>query len=98
MRISAAILSLVPDAKFSIENNNYDRVVWLDERSKPSRAEVIAEATRLQQAWESSEYQRQRLDAYPTVQEQLDMQYHDAINGTTVWQDTIKAIKQQFPK
>lgn len=34
---------------------------------------------------------------YPTWQEQEDMKYHDAINGTTIWIDTLTAIKQTHP-
>jgi hypothetical protein len=36
--------------------------------------------------------------AYPSLEEQADMQYWDAINGTTTWIDTISAIKLKYPK
>lgn len=39
-----------------------------------------------------------RLADYPPLQEQLDMQYWDSVNGTTVWQDTINEIKGRYPK
>jgi hypothetical protein len=35
---------------------------------------------------------------YPPIEDQLDIQYWDSINGTTVWLDTIKAIKEEYPK
>jgi hypothetical protein len=35
---------------------------------------------------------------YPSIQEQLDMQYWDSVNGTTVWADTIAAVKAANPK
>lgn len=35
---------------------------------------------------------------YPTIQEQLDMQYRDKINNTTEWVDTITSIKSSNPK
>lgn len=35
---------------------------------------------------------------YPSVGEQLDMQYWDMMNGTTIWRDTITAIKDANPK
>lgn len=35
---------------------------------------------------------------YPNIQDQLDMQYWDSINGTTVWVDTISKIKTDNPK
>ena len=43
-------------------------------------------------------YKTARASAYPTIQEQLDMQYWDGVNGTTTWADAIAAIKEGFPK
>ena len=39
-----------------------------------------------------------RKSEYPEISEQLDMIYWDKINGTTVWTDTISAIKEKYPK
>ena len=35
---------------------------------------------------------------YPSIGEQLDMQYWDAINGTTTWKDAIAQVKADNPK
>ena len=35
---------------------------------------------------------------YPSIQEQLDMQYWDSVNGTTTWKDAIEAVKTENPK
>ena len=35
---------------------------------------------------------------YPSMQEQLDMQYWDSVNGTTTWKDAIAAVKTENPK
>lgn len=43
-------------------------------------------------------YRDQRRIKYPTTQDQLDMLYWDKINNTTTWQDTISAVKKQYPK
>ena len=43
-------------------------------------------------------YKDQRASAYPSIQEQLDMQYWDGVNGTTIWADTIAQIKSENPK
>ena len=40
MTLFDAILSLVPNARFSIENNDYDTINWSDSRDKPTREEV----------------------------------------------------------
>ena len=43
-------------------------------------------------------YKTARASAYPSIQEQLDMQYWDGVNGTTIWADTIAQIKSENPK
>lgn len=35
---------------------------------------------------------------YPSIGDQLDMQYKDKLNNTTIWFDTIAAIKAAHPK
>ena len=39
-----------------------------------------------------------RAAAYPSLQEQQDMQYWDAVNGTTTWKDAIAKVKSDNPK
>jgi hypothetical protein len=43
-------------------------------------------------------YKEDRANEYPSIQDQLDMQYHDKINGTTTWQDAIAKVKSDNPK
>jgi hypothetical protein len=44
------------------------------------------------------DYSTLRSQEYPSRDEQLDMMYWDKVNGTTVWEDTIQAIKDKYPK
>ena len=37
-------------------------------------------------------------ELYPSLQEQMDMQYWDAVNGTTTWKDAIAKVKSDNPK
>ena len=43
-------------------------------------------------------YVQARQDAYGSVQDQLDMQYWDGVNGTTTWADHIAQVKSDNPK
>jgi len=43
-------------------------------------------------------YRDNRATAYPSIQEQLDMQYWDSVNSTTTWKDAITQIKTDYPK
>ena len=54
--------------------------------------------TELQAEYDAKEYQRERATAYPSIQEQLDMQYWDKVNGTTNWEDAIAKVKSDIPK
>lgn len=44
--------------------------------------------------------QKQAADArpYPALGAQFDMMYHDEMNNTTLWKDTITQIKIDYPK
>jgi len=46
--------------------------------------------------YEAHQYQRDR--QYPSIGDQLDMQYHDQIDGTTTWKDAVAKVKADHPK
>jgi hypothetical protein len=46
----------------------------------------------------SANYAQYRRDAYPSIGDQLDMQYHDGVDSTTTWADAIAAVKTKYPK
>ena len=56
---------------------------------------VAAKTAELQADYDSKQYQRDRADAYPSWQDQLDNIFH---NGIDAWKADIQAIKNQFPK
>ena len=39
-----------------------------------------------------------RLQAYGSINDQLDMMYWDNVNGTTIWKDHIAQVKSDNPK
>ena len=47
--------------------------------------------------YDSLEYSRKRRAEYDALN-QLEMQYDDKEDGTTTWEDAIKAIKKKYPK
>jgi hypothetical protein len=64
----------------------------------PTQTEIELALQTQQAEYEARQYQRDRALAYPSIKEQLDMQYWDSINGTTTWQDAINAVKLKYPK
>ena len=88
--------------------NLYPNVVTIDDTAGAFNAQgnpvtideqaVQIEITRLEADYAAKQYQRDRAAAYPSLAEQMDMQYWDSVNGTTVWEDTIAEIKARYPK
>jgi hypothetical protein len=50
----------------------------------------------VQADYDAKQYQRDRV--YPSIGEQLDMQYWDSVNGTTTWKDAVAKVKSDNPK
>ena len=43
-------------------------------------------------------YKDDRREGYGNIEDQLDMQYWDSVNGTTTWADHIAQVKSDNPK
>ena len=78
----------------------YANLIVLDGGSKPTESEVTTGLSTLQTAWdlEHDSYRSKRRAAYPSLSEQLDMQYWDSVNDTTTWKDAIAKVKSDNPK
>ena len=59
---------------------------------------VNEELAKLETEYTNNKYQRDRADSYPSIQDQLDMQYWDKVNSTTTWQTAIAKVKSDNPK
>jgi hypothetical protein len=87
-------------------NSNVDYVSGADANgtaifsdTKPyTWSEVSAEKALLQTEYDNNQYQRDRASAYPSIQDQLDMQYWDSVNNTTTWKDAVAQVKADNPK
>ena len=94
--LSDAMIALRPAHNFRVINNT--ELVWQDERPQPTQEEIDAKILELQAQYDANQYQRDRQPEYPSIQDQLDMQYWDRINGTNNWQQAIEAVKTKHPK
>ena len=74
-------------ANLVIHNSDYD---------KPTEKELTDALAKQQSDFDALQYQRDR--QYPSIGDQLDMQYHDQIDGTTTWKDAIAKVKADNPK
>ena len=93
--IAHSILAINPKAKFTVSAEDSANVVWLENTTPISEANILAKQKELQANYEAKEYQRDRAEAYPSIVDQLDDIYH---NGVDAWKATIKAVKDKYPK
>jgi hypothetical protein len=97
MNISQAILKLRPGSLFYCVGDTYEGLTWHDDNElpPPTEEEIQAEIERLQAEYEYKQYQRDRATAYPSIQEQLDVLYHQGYDG---WKARIDEVKNKYPK
>ena len=62
------------------------------------QSKIDAARATLDAEYAALEYSRKRAEQYASLQEQMDMQYWDSVNGTTTWKDHIAKVKSDNPK
>ena len=96
--IIEAIFKINPSAKVVVRGTDINtcEIEWHNGTTPISKADIEAKMVELQAEYDAKQYQRDRV--YPSIQEQLDMQYWDKVNGTTNWEDAIAKVKSDNPK
>jgi len=93
-----AILEIDAKAQVAVVGENIDTAVLTWSSSEISRTDIKTKMAELQTQYDNNQYQRDREIAYPSIKDQLDMQYWDKVNSTTTWQDSIAKVKSDNPK
>jgi len=96
--IIEAILKINPNAQVVVRGEDVNTIEWHNGTTPIPANEILAKQQELITEYNSKQYQRDRAKEYPSIQEQLDLQYWDKINGTNKWQQAINAVKQKYPK
>ena len=98
MAVLGGSISFTFDHGDELNEDWYKSVTWTGDVSKPTLAEVKTKMDELQADFDAKQYQRDRQLQYLPMGDQLDMQYHDAVDGTTTWKDHVAAVKAANPK
>jgi hypothetical protein len=96
--IIEAILKINPNAEVSVNANDINQITWHNGTTPIPANEILAKQQELITEYNSNQYQRDRAKEYPSIQEQLDMQYWDKVNNTNNWQTKVNEIKVKYPK
>ena len=101
--IIKSIIAINPDAQVTVSADSIDKITWLHGTTPISKEDILAKQVELKAEYDTKQYQRDRTllngsDVYPAIEDQLDMIYHDQVNGTTTFKDAIKVVKDSHPK
>lgn len=96
--IDKALLSLYPNAQWSLHGDSYECLEWLDKvQAKPTEAEINAEIVRLQAKYEAMAYKEKRAKEYPPIAEQLDALWKGG-DAAAEMLAKVQAVKNKYPK
>ena len=97
-------LGYVAEVDFKLENGGAGDVIteWLSDDSQPSTSAIATAQAAAIDDYDALAYSRTRRDAYPKIQEQLDLLYHDMTadkgDKTGEWYKAVKAVKDANAK
>ena len=84
----------IEDAKPLYKQVNNERLEFTDD----DYDQAITDLANSKFDQQENGYKSARQEAYGSIADQLDMQYWDAVNGTTTWKDHIAKVKSDNPK
>jgi hypothetical protein len=96
--IIKAIKKINPNAQASVNADDINQITWHNGTTPIPANEILAKQQELIAEYNAKQYQRDRAKEYPSIQEQLDLQYWDKINNTNNWEQAINAVKIKYPK
>ena len=84
------ILSINPEAKVSVNAENFEQITWHDGTTPIPKADIEAKMAELQTAYDNQEYARNRAAAYPSLQEFAEAYCEKEIGAdTTKWDEYV---------
>ena len=83
--------------QWDYHHDSYESIIWKGDPAC-TKAEWDDAVKSVENDYKNTQYQRDRAEQYPSIQEQLDMQYWDAVNGTNKWQEAVAKVKTDNPK
>lgn len=88
-----------PNAVWRFQGNddlNYEGLVWeCEDILLPTKEELFEKIELLKEEIKNTQYQRDRASEYPSIENQLDLLYHEGYDG---WKEEINKVKEKYPK
>jgi hypothetical protein len=96
--IAAAISALRPGAEFTLSDNDFNTLDWLDRQQvAPTKAEVETKLLELQQQAPLKESQRNRATAYTAEADPLFFKAQRGEATIEEWEAKVEEIRTRYP-
>jgi hypothetical protein len=90
--------------RVTVDEDDVTKITWHDDNpTSITNQQILDKQVELRAEYAAKQYQRDRTKkpeagGYPSIGDQLDMIYHDQVDGTTTFKAAIKAIKDAHSK
>ena len=95
--IEKAILTINPNAEFTVNSNDLDQITWLNDTTPIDKADIQTKMNELQAEFDAEEWKRNRQSEYPSHDDCI----HALLDGgdtLTDLQAKRTAVKNKYPK
>ena len=89
MKISVAILNLLPNAQFTIESNDYNKIKWYDERPQPTEEQIQTKIDEL----EAGEPMRILKEERNRLLAETDWRFRIDLEPSQAWFEYCQALR-----
>tara|TARA_R110001592_G_scaffold335605_1_gene620465 strand:- start:38 stop:346 length:309 start_codon:yes stop_codon:yes gene_type:complete len=96
INIINAIVAINPDAQATVEDNDYNKIIWTTGTTPISKSDLQAKVAELQTEYDNNKYQRDRKAEYPTIEE-LVVALYDTDDKADI-ETKRAAVKAKYPK
>ena len=100
--IDEAIKKINPNAKFTVNAEDYNQITWLEGTTPISKADIEAKMAELQAAYDAKAYARSRKQEYPNVDDFMEAYTEkEILADTTKWDEYVvkyNKVRSDNPK
>ena len=97
MDIAMILNKIRPEAKWSLDDNRFETLVWLEDDKPPTYQEVLDAWEEVEATIHNQKMERLRQEAYRNESDPLFFKYQRGDATREEWLDKIEEIKQRYP-
>jgi hypothetical protein len=97
MDIAMILGQIRPGAKWSIDNNRFETLLWLDDSEPPTYQEILDAWEEVQANVHNQKMEKLRQKAYRDESDPLFFRYQRGDATREEWLDKIQEIKNRYP-